>query len=82
MQVNKFDFLVFNAALFGVLFAGVDIGLGIAIGVSVVIVLWKTAFPKTAQLGRLPGTTVYRCGADDVAAMAATLALHVWDTKV
>ena len=74
LQVNKFDFIVFNAALFGVLFAGVDIGLGIAIGVSVVIVLWMTAFPKSAQLGRLPGTTVYRCDADTLLKTCCTQA--------
>lgn len=60
MQVNKFDWLVFNAAWLGVMFAGVEKGLAIAIGLSVLIVLYKTGFPHTAVLGRLPGTTVYR----------------------
>ena len=61
MQINKLDWLVFNAALFGVMFAGVDIGLAIAIGSSVLLALFKTAFPRTAVLGHLPGTNVYRC---------------------
>lgn len=60
MQVNKFDWLVFNAAWLGVMFAGVEKGLAIAIGLSVLIVLYKTGFPHLAVLGRLPGTTVYR----------------------
>ena len=60
VQVNKLDWLVFNAAFFGVLFAGVDIGLAIGIGLSVVIALWHTAFPKTVRLGQLPNTYVYR----------------------
>ena len=42
------------------MFAGVEIGLAISIGLSVVIVLYKTGFPHMAVLGRLPGTTVYR----------------------
>ena len=60
LQINKFDWLVFNAAWLGVMFAGVEIGLAIAIGLSVVIVLYKTGFPHMAVIGRLPGTTVYR----------------------
>ncbi|KAL3138605.1 hypothetical protein ABBQ32_006371 [Trebouxia sp. C0010 RCD-2024] len=59
-KINKFDWLVFNAAWLGVMFAGVEIGLAISIGLSVVIVLYKTGFPHHAVLGRLPGTTVYR----------------------
>jgi len=51
---------VFNAAWLGVMFAGVEIGLAIAIGLSVGIVLYKTGFPHMAVLGRLPSTTVYR----------------------
>ena len=58
--MNKFDWLVFNAAWLGVMFAGVEKGLAIAIGLSVLIVLYKTGFPHLAVLGRLPGTTVYR----------------------
>ena len=59
-QVNKFDFLVFNGAFLGVIFAGVDIGLAIGIGMSILIVLYRTAFPKTVRLGQLPSTFVYR----------------------
>ena len=59
-RVNKFDWLVFNAAMLGVWFAGVELGLAIAIGLSVALTLYKSAFPHTAVLGRLPGTTVYR----------------------
>ncbi len=51
---------MFNAAWLGVMFAGVEIGLAIAIGLSVGIVLYKTGFPHMAVLGRLPSTTVYR----------------------
>ena len=59
-RINKLDWIVFNAAMFGVMFAGVDIGLAIAIGTSIVLAILKVAFPRTAVLGRLPGTNVYR----------------------
>ena len=65
VQVNKLDWIVFNVALFCTMFAGVDIGLGISIGVSVALALYKSAFPKTSILGRLPDTTVYRCAGQD-----------------
>ena len=55
---------MFNAALFGVMFAGVDIGLAIAIGASIALAILKIAFPRTAILGHLPGTNVYRYLAD------------------
>ena len=51
---------MFNGAFLGVLLAGVDIGLAIGIGMSVLIALWHTAFPKTVRLGQLPNTNVYR----------------------
>lgn len=60
LQVNKLDWIVFNAALFGVMFAGVEIGMAIAIGTSIVLAILKVAFPRTAILGSLPGTNVYR----------------------
>lgn len=59
-KVNKLDWIVFNAAWLGVMFAGVEIGLAIAIGTSILLVLYKTGFPHMAVLGRLPQTTVYR----------------------
>jgi len=42
------------------MFLGVEIGLAIAVGVSLLLVIYESAYPHTAVLGRLPGTTVYR----------------------
>lgn len=42
------------------MFAGVEIGLAIAIGVSFVVAILKVSFPRTNVLGHLPGTNVYR----------------------
>ena len=79
-QVNKLDWLVFNVALFCTMFAGVDVGLGISIGVSIFLALYKTAFPKTAVLGRLPETTVFRRAPSRAPAtiQAELLAAHRW----
>jgi sulfate transporter 4 len=42
------------------MFLGVEIGLAIAVGVSLLLITYESAYPHTAQLGRLPGSTVYR----------------------
>ena len=39
---------------------GVEIGIGIGVGLSLLMVIYKTAFPRITTLGRLPGTAIYR----------------------
>jgi len=59
-KVHKFDFFVWLIACLGTMFLGVEIGLGIAVGVSLLLVTYESAYPNTCVLGRLPGSTVYR----------------------
>lgn len=59
-KVHKFDLAVWLLAFLGTMFLGVEIGLGIAVGLSILLVIYEAAYPHTAVLGRLPGTTVYR----------------------
>ena len=59
-KVHKFDFGVWFFAFIGTLFLGVELGLGIAVGLSLLLVIFESAYPHTAILGRLPGTTEYR----------------------
>lgn len=59
-KVHKFDFGVWSMAFLGTLFLGVELGLGIAVGISLLLVIFESAYPHTAVLGRLPGTTEYR----------------------
>lgn len=40
-RVNKLDFIVWLTAFFIVVFAGVEAGLAAAVGLSLLIVLWK-----------------------------------------
>jgi sulfate transporter 4 len=42
------------------MFLGVIIGLTIAVVVSILIVIYESAYPRTAVLGRLPGTKMFR----------------------
>jgi sulfate transporter 4 len=59
-KVHRFDFGVWLIACLGTMFLGVEIGLAIAVGVSLLLVIYESTYPHTAVLGRLPGTTVYR----------------------
>ena len=59
-KVHKFDFSVWLVAFLGTLFLGVELGLGIAVGISLLLVIFESAYPHTAVLGRLSGTHQYR----------------------
>nr|KJB46951.1 hypothetical protein B456_008G002800 [Gossypium raimondii] len=59
-NVDKFDFLVCIGAYAGVVFASVEVGLVIAVAISVVRLLLFVARPRTSVLGNLPDSTIYR----------------------
>lgn len=59
-KIDKFDFVVWMISFFTTLFAGVEIGLLVAMGVSLLLVIYESSYAHTAIFGRLPGTTVYR----------------------
>lgn len=59
-KVDKFDFVACMGAFFGVVFKSVEIGLLIAVSISFAKILLQVTRPRTAILGKLPRTTVYR----------------------
>ncbi|KAI3981077.1 hypothetical protein MKX01_032217 [Papaver californicum] len=59
-KIDKFDFCACMGAFFGVVFIGVEMGLLIAISISFAKILLQVTRPRTAVLGKLPRTTVYR----------------------
>lgn len=59
-RVSRLDWMIWVITFLFTLFLGVEIGLLAGVVVSLVLVLYKTAFPRIASLGRLPGTRVYR----------------------
>ncbi|KAJ6773841.1 hypothetical protein OIU79_017321 [Salix purpurea] len=58
--VDKFDFIVCMSAYAGVVFGSVEIGLVIAVAISLLRVLLFVARPKTFILGNIPDTMIYR----------------------
>ncbi|XLU18149.1 hypothetical protein S245_054215 [Arachis hypogaea] len=59
-KIDKFDFLVCISAYIGVVFGSVEIGLVIAVAISVLRVLLFVARPRTFVLGNIPNTGAYR----------------------
>ncbi|KAI5677181.1 hypothetical protein M9H77_08131 [Catharanthus roseus] len=59
-KIDKYDFIVLLCAFFGVLFISVQIGLAIAVGISIFKVLLQVTRPKTVMLGNIPGSNIYR----------------------
>eukprot|EP01043_Picozoa_sp_COSAG02_P029016 COSAG02_NODE_1789_length_10924_cov_4.791224_2_plen_610_part_00 len=58
---KKVDFIQWMVAFLGTLFLGVEIGIVVAVAISLVFVIYETAAPPTSVLGRLPGAVpVYR----------------------
>jgi sulfate transporter 4 len=52
-KANKFDLVVWATAFLGTVLVGVEIGLTIAVGLSVLLVIYQSAFPHTAVLGHM-----------------------------
>ncbi|XP_021905006.1 sulfate transporter 3.1-like [Carica papaya] len=59
-KVDKCDFLVCMTAYLGVVFASVEIGLVVAVGISLLRVLLFVARPRTFVLGKIPNSVAYR----------------------
>lgn len=58
--VKKNDFLLWVTAFLGTLFLGVLMGIMVAVGLSLVIVIYESVRPQITILWRIPGTTIYR----------------------
>ncbi|KAF0923694.1 hypothetical protein E2562_006668 [Oryza meyeriana var. granulata] len=59
-KVDKIDFCVCVGAYLGVVFGSIEIGLAIAVGISIVRILLFVARPKTMVLGKMPNSTNFR----------------------
>ncbi|KAK7245868.1 hypothetical protein RIF29_40722 [Crotalaria pallida] len=59
-KIDKFDFVACMGAFFGVIFKSFEIGLLVAVVISFAKILLQVTRPKTAVLGKVPGTSVYR----------------------
>ncbi|KAI4302377.1 hypothetical protein MLD38_038129 [Melastoma candidum] len=58
--IDKKDFLLWTITAVTTLFLGIEIGVLVGVGFSLAFVIYESANPHIAVLGRLPGTTIYR----------------------
>lgn len=59
-KVDKLDFMACLAAFLGVLLVSVQVGLAVAVGISLFKVLLQVTRPNTVIMGRIPGTQSFR----------------------
>ncbi|XP_078441122.1 sulfate transporter 1.3-like [Wolffia australiana] len=59
-KVDKLDFLACTGAFLGVVFKSVEIGLLVAVIISFAKIIFNVTRPRTALLGNIPGTNIYR----------------------
>jgi len=59
-RVKRNDFLLWVVAFLGTLFLGVLMGILVAVGLSLLIVISESVRPQISILWRIPGTTIYR----------------------
>ncbi|KAF8392335.1 hypothetical protein HHK36_022677 [Tetracentron sinense] len=59
-KIDKFDFVICMSAYIGVVFGSVEMGLIIAVAISLLRVLLSVARPRTFVLGNIPNSTIYR----------------------
>jgi len=59
-RIKKQDCVLWIVAFLGTLFLGVLMGIALAVGLSLVIVIYESVRPQIAILWRIPGTTIYR----------------------
>ncbi|XP_057523788.1 probable sulfate transporter 4.2 isoform X1 [Amaranthus tricolor] len=59
-RVDKKDFFLWTVTFAATLFLGIEIGVLVGVGFSLAFVIYESANPHIAVLGRLPGTTIYR----------------------
>ena len=59
-RFSKQDFIAQAATMFGVLFMGVEIGIIMGVGLSLLLFLWRTSRPHMAVVGQMPGSEHFR----------------------
>lgn len=58
-QTDKRDFVMLLASFFGTLTLGVEMGIGVAVVLSLLLVVYNASNPHCAVLGKLPGSRHY-----------------------
>jgi len=57
---NLLDFAVWTVAFIGTMVWGVEIGIGLSVGLSMALIVFQASFPHVVTLGRIENSRVYR----------------------
>lgn len=57
---NLLDFAVWNVAAIGTMIWGVEIGIGVSVGLSLFLIVFQVSFPHVVTLGKIGNSRVYR----------------------
>lgn len=59
-KTDKVDFAMMAVTFLATLVFGIELGIAVGVGLSLLMVIYRSASPHVAILGRLPGTQYYR----------------------
>lgn len=59
-KINKIDFWMLLVTFLGTLILGIKEGIGVGVGLSLLMVIFRTSKPHIAVLGRIPNTNFFR----------------------
>ncbi len=59
-KINKIDFWMLLVTFIGTLFVGIKEGIAVGVGLSLIMVIFRTSKPHIAVLGRIPSTQFFR----------------------
>jgi len=57
---NLLDFVVWNVAAIGTMIWGVEIGIGVSVGLSMALIVFQVSFPHVVTLGKIENSRVFR----------------------
>ena len=59
-KVDRMDFAGLIVTFITTLTMGIELGIGMGVVLSLILLIYRTAYPHHAELGRVPGTSAYR----------------------
>lgn len=59
-KANNLDFWLMLSTFLATLFLGIEYGIAVGVGLSLVVLIYKTSRPYVAEIGKVPGSNFYR----------------------
>ncbi|WP_296634791.1 solute carrier family 26 protein [Polaribacter sp.] len=59
-RVNKLDFWLMLSTFLATLFLGIEYGIAVGVGLSLIVLIYRTSKPYVTELGKVPNSNFYR----------------------